>query len=108
MTLTQQIITIAMVVLGTVLTRFLPFIVFPQGKEAPAFVKYLGNVLPTAALAMLAVYCLKDVDFTGGSYGLPELIALAAVTAAHLWKRKLLLSIATGTVLYMILVQFVF
>lgn len=108
MTLTQQIITIAMVVLGTVLTRFLPFIVFPQGKEAPAFVKYLGKVLPTAALAMLAVYCLKDVDFTGGSYGLPELIALAAVTAVHLWKRNLLLSIATGTVLYMILVQFVF
>ena len=42
------------------------------------------------------------------SYGLPELIAIAVTVALHLWKRQMLLSIALGTICYMLLVQFVF
>ena len=108
MTLTQQIITIAIVVLGTMLTRFLPFLLFPAGKPTPKYVRYLGKVLPPAVFGMLVIYCLKNVSFLKGSHGIPELIAIAAVVALHLWKRQMLLSIAGGTVCYMLLVQLVF
>ncbi len=108
MTLAQQIITIAMVVLATVITRFLPFIVFPSGKPTPKYVQYLGKVLPAAVFGLLVIYCLKSVDVTAWSYGLPELISIAVVAGLHLWKRQMLLSIAGGTVCYMLLVQFVF
>ena len=108
MTLTQQIITISMVILATVITRFLPFIIFPAGKETPKFIKYLGKVLPAAVFGLLVIYCLKNVSIMGGSHGIPELIAILCVVGIHLWKRQMLLSIATGTVIYMLLVQLVF
>ena len=108
MTTTQQIITIAMAVLATTLTRFLPFIIFPAGKDAPKFIKYLGKVLPAAVFGFLVVYCLKNVDILGGSHGIPELIAVAVVVILHLWKRQMLISILSGTVVYMLLVQLVF
>ena len=108
MTLTQQIITIGVVVLGTMLTRFLPFLLFPAGKPTPKYIQYLGEVLPAAVFGMLIIYCLKNVSVFSGSHALPELISIAAVIALHLWKRQMLLSIAGGTVLYMLLVQFIF
>lgn len=104
MTFAQQMITLAMCVLGTVAMRFLPFAVF-SGRDLPAFVRYLGQVLPGALFGVLVVYCLKGVTLTGPPYGLPEAIALALVVAVHLWQRKTLLSIAAGTVCYMILIQ---
>ncbi len=108
MTTTQQIITIGMAVLATVLTRFLPFIVFPADKEMPKIIKYLGKVLPAAVFGFLVVFCLKNVEILSGSHGIPELIAVAVVVILHLWKRQMLLSILGGTVVYMLLVQLVF
>lgn len=108
MTLTQQIITIGMVILGTVLTRFLPFLVFPAGKPTPKYIRYLGTVLPSAVFGLLVVYCLKDVSSFAGSHGIPEMISIAVVAGLHLWKRQMLLSIAGGTLCYMLLVQLVF
>lgn len=108
MTLQEQIITVAMVVLGTVLTRFLPFLLFPAGKPTPKYIRYLGNVLPSAVFGLLVVYCLRNVDILTGSHGLPELIAIAVVVALHRWKGQMLLSIAGGTACYMLLVQLVF
>lgn len=108
MTLTQQIITISLCVIGTVTTRFLPFIIFSSRKPTPKYVQYLGKALPPAIFGMLVVYCLKNVDILSGSHGLPELIAILLVAGLHLWKRQMLLSIAGGTVCYMLLVQFVF
>ena len=108
MTLTQQMITIGMVVLGTMLTRFLPFLVFPAGKPTPKYIQYLGKVLPGAVFGLLVIYCLKNVSIFTGSHGLPELIAIVFVVVLHLWKRQMLLSIAGGTICYMLLVQFVF
>lgn len=108
MTLTQQIITIAVIVLGTMLTRFLPFLIFPAGKETPGYIRYLGKVLPAAVFGLLVIYCLKDVSLFQGSHGLPELLSITLVVILHKWKRQMLLSIAGGTVLYMLLVQFVF
>ena len=108
MNLTQQIITIGMVVLGTLLTRFLPFILFPAGKPTPKYVKYLGKWLPPAVFGLLVVYCLKDVNLLSGSRGIPETMAIALVVLLHVRKRNMLLSIAGGTIFYMLLVQFVF
>ena len=104
----EQIITIAMCTLGTMATRFLPFLIFRSDKPTPKYVQYLGKMLPGAIFAMLVVYCLRNVDIAAAPHGLPELIALAVVTALHLWKRNVLLSIGAGTVVYMLLVQLVF
>ncbi len=108
MTLRQEIITIAMVVLGTMITRFLPFLLFPAGKPTPKYIQYLGQVLPGAVFALLVVYSLKSVNLLTGSHGIPELISLCLVVGLHLWKRQMLLSIAGGTICYMLLVQLVF
>lgn len=108
MTTTQLLLTVAVIALGTMLTRFLPFLLFPAGKETPRYVQYLGKVLAPAVFGLLVVYCLKDVSLLSGSHGLPELIAIVLVVGLHLWKRQLLLSIAAGTVAYMLLVQLVF
>lgn len=104
----QALITIALCAVATMLTRFLPFLLFPAGKPTPKFVRYLGHALPPAVFSMLVVYCLKNVQITTGSHGLPELIAISVVAALHLWKKQTLLSIAGGTLVYMLLVQFVF
>ena len=108
MTLEQQVITIGLCVLGTMATRFRPFLVFSSRKTTPEYVRYLGKALPSAVFAMLVVYCLKDVQFTRGSHGLPELISIGAVVGLHCWRRQMMLSIAGGTVCYMLLVQAVF
>ncbi|TQI67641.1 branched-chain amino acid transporter permease [Clostridium sp. KNHs216] len=108
MSIGQQIITVAVVVLGTMATRFLPFILFPANKPTPKYVQYLGKVLPAAVLGMLVIYCLKDVNILAGSRGIPELIAIAAVVVLHFWKKQMLLSIAGGTIVYMLLIQLVF
>lgn len=108
MTLAQRLITIGMVIFGTVTTRFLPFLVFPANRPTPKYVQYLGKMLPSAALGLLVIYCFKDVSFLSGTHGIPELISVAVVVALHLWKRQMLLSIAGGTVVYMLLVQLVF
>lgn len=108
MTLTEQIITIAVVAAGTMLTRFAAFALFPAGKPTPRVIQYLGKALPPAVFGMLVIYCLKHVDLLSGSRGLPEAIAIGAVVALHLWKKQILLSIAGGTILYMLLVQTVF
>lgn len=105
MTLTQQIITIGIVVFGTMLTRFLPFLVFGRGKETPKYIQYLGKILPSAVFGLLVVYCLKDVNILAASHGIPEAIAILVVVLLHLWKKQMLLSIAGGTVCYMLLVQ---
>ena len=108
MSVSEQIITIAVVALGTMLTRFLPFLLFPAGKPTPRYVQYLGKALPGAVFGLLVIYCLKNVSLLSGSHGLPELIAILVVAGLHLWKRQMLLSIAGGTICYMLLVQLVF
>lgn len=90
------------------MTRFLPFLLFPADKPTPKYVQYLGKVLPAAVFGLLVIYCLKDVNIFTGSHGIPELIAIGVVVLLHLWKKQMLLSIAGGTICYMLLVQLVF
>lgn len=108
MTIWQQILTVGMVILGTMLTRFLPFLLFPAGKQTPDYIRYLGKALPAAVFGLLVIYSLRSVNVMQGSHGLPELAAMAVVIGLHLWKRQMLLSIAGGTISYMLLVQLVF
>lgn len=108
MTSTEMVITVAIVVAGTLLTRFGAFLVFPQGKKAPDFVLFLGKALPTAVMGMLVVYTFKETVVLSYPYGIPELIALLVTVGLHLWKRNMLVSIGAGTVVYMILIQAVF
>jgi len=109
MNITQRLLTIAAVVLGTMATRFVPFLLLSSGKrETPQVMRYLGRVLPAAVFGLLVVYCIKDVQLMQGSHGIPEFIGIAAVALLHLYKSNMMLSIAGGTALYMILVNLVF
>ena len=90
----------------TILLRAAPFLIFK--KKTPAYVMYLGKVLPAAIIGMLVVYCLKDVKIVSTPFGAPELIAGLLVVGLQAWKRNILLSILTGTVGYMLLTQLVF
>mgnify|MGYP000659385750 FL=1 len=81
---------------------------FPAGKPTPKFIQYLGRVLPFAVIGLLVIYCLKGVSVTAFPFGLPELIAIILVAVLHYWKSNMLLSIGCGTVVYMLMVQFLF
>ena len=93
---------------GTVATRFLPFLLLGDKRKTPPFITYLGKVLPYAIMGMLVVYCLRHVSFSSMPFGIPELAACALVVAVHIRKRNTLLSIISGTVFYMVLVQTLF
>ncbi len=108
MTLAQQILTIGLCIGGTMLSRFLPFLIFTENKKTPAFVQYIGKYLPSAVFGMLVIYCLKNVSILHGSHGIPELLGILVTAALHLWKRQMLLSIAGGTIFYMLVLHFVF
>jgi branched-subunit amino acid transport protein AzlD len=105
MTLIQQIITIGLCVLGTMATRFLPFLIFSEKRTTPSFIQYIGKYLPSAVFGMLIIYCLKDVSLTSGTHGVPELIAILVTILLHKWKRQMLISIAGGTACYMLLLH---
>lgn len=105
---TYLFLTVVIISAVTAALRFLPFIVFSGGKKTPRTVLYLGKVLPFAIMAMLVVYCLKSVSLLSYPFGLPELIGIAIVVLLHIWKRNTLLSIAGGTVCYMLFIQLVF
>ena len=104
----HMLITITLIALTTIALRFLPFWIFPPSKQPPALITYLGKVLPRAAIALLVVYALKDVSIVTSPHGIPELVAILVIVVVHVFKRNTLLSIATGTILYMMLVQLVF
>ncbi len=102
----KSAILIGVMAVVTMLTRFLPFLIFR--KEPPKYISYLGRVLPPAIIGMLVIYCLKDITPGVYPFGIPELIAVACVAGVQAWKRNSLLSILSGTVIYMVLVQLIF
>ena len=104
----QMLILVAAMALGSLLLRAAPFLLFPAHRPTPRYVLFLGKYLPFAIMGLLIVYCLKAVSLIRYPFGLPEAIALLYVAAIHIWRKNTLLSIGTGTVLYMLLVQVVF
>ncbi|MBQ4605567.1 MAG: AzlD domain-containing protein [Clostridia bacterium] len=108
MTKLHAVLLVAVTSAVTILLRFLPFAIFSGNRKTPAYVTYLGKVLPYAIMGMLVVFCLKGVSLTAAPYGIPEAIACVLVVLLHVWKRNTLVSILGGTVCYMVLVQMVF
>ncbi len=104
----NSMLMIAVIAAVTILLRFLPFWIFGEHRKTPKIITYLGSVLPWSIMSMLVVYCLKDMDVTAAPFGLPRIIGCAVTALLHVWKRSTLLSIGAGTVVYMLLVQFVF
>ena len=108
----QTLIMILAIAFGTFLTRSLPFIIFPEGKKVPEYINYLGKVLPYAMIGLLVIYCLRNITFTGILEGkataVPTGIAILSIIALNHWKHNTLLSIAGGTIVYMLLVQTIF
>ena len=104
----NAVLMVAVTAAVTVALRFLPFLIFGGGRKTPAYISYLGKVLPYAIMGMLVVFCLKNVSILSAPYGVPELISCAIVVLLHLWRRNTLISIIGGTVCYMLLVQLVF
>ena len=97
-----MVIVIALV---TALLRFLPFLVFNGKRSIPKVIQYLSSVLPYAIMAMLVVYCLKEVSFVKYTNWLPEFISVLGVVVLHVWKRNTLFSIIGGTACYMLLIR---
>ncbi len=108
LTPTQTLVMILAVAIGAMVTRFTPFLLFPERKEPPKVITYLGQVLPPAMMGLLVVYCLKSVSIWDTPHGIPELIAILMIVILHKWKSNVLISIGGGTIVYMILVQIVF
>ena len=104
----HSILQILIMAAVTAALRFLPFVLFPEGKKRPEFISYLGTVLPYAIIGMLVVYCFKNISFMQYPYGLPAIIAGAVVVLLHVLKRNTLLSVFGGTACYMLLINFVF
>ena len=102
----REMLLIGVMAGATILLRALPFLIFR--KRTPGYIAYLGKVLPAAIIGMLVVYSLKDVSLTGWPFGIPELLAGAAVVGLQIWRRNSLISILGGSVLYMVLIQLVF
>ncbi len=104
----HAVLVIAVTALVTMFLRFVPFLLFGGKRETPAYISYLGRLLPYAVMAMLVVYCLRNISFLSAPFGVPELISCAVVALLHVWKRSSILSILGGTACYMLLVQLVF
>lgn len=107
MSIFEQIITIAIIIVCTVFTRAIAFILFPAGKPTPQYVTYLGKVLPAAALGMLVIYCMKDYNLLAETHAIPELLSIATVCMLHFWKKNMFLSIVGGTAIYMVIVNYI-
>lgn len=118
MSLTQQIITVAAAVVATMLTRFIPFLLFRPGRPTPRYILYLGKVLPASVFALLVVYCLKNIELPTLLQGkefsmigflkqdtIAQLIGVLSTTIVHAWRKNLMWSIAAGTLCYMILIR---
>ncbi len=104
----QTLIMVLAVALGTALTRFTPFLLFPEHKNPPKLILYLGETLPAAMMGLLVVYCLRHIQISHNPYGIPELLSVLLIVIVHKWKNNALLSIGSSTLLYMFLLQFVF
>ncbi|MGL4208040.1 MAG: branched-chain amino acid transporter permease [Candidatus Adiutrix sp.] len=108
MTPTNALFTVLIIALATLITRALPFLLFPPGKTTPKYLTYLGRSLPCATIALLIIYCIKTITPLTWPHGLPEFLAIITTAAVQYFTKTILISIAAGTLLYMALIQNIF
>lgn len=108
MTSTMQL-TLFQALLGTLVgavvifsTRLFPFALFSK-KDPPAVIRFIEKYIPSMIMAILVVYCLKDIQFSASPYGMPYYLALAATVVLHLLFKNPMISIFGGTALFMVL-----
>lgn len=100
-----SIAIILVIAIVTIFTRTAAFAVFGGNRKVPKLISYLGAVMPAAVISMLIIYCIRSTDFMALSSVLPIIIASIATAIIHFKVNNTLLSIFTGTVLYMVLIQ---
>lgn len=104
MTNTEHILMVILVMtIATFATRIMPFVFFHGHSNHPT-ISYIAKYTPPMIMSILVIYVLKDVNFSD-DIGLYTVISVAVTIAIHLWRNNPLLSIFTGTFLYMFLVQ---
>lgn len=105
MSRTEIILAVLVSALITFGLRAVPFLVFREGRRMPRRLNDLGKILPSAIMAVLVVYCMKNVAGDFGTYGIPEVTAALVVAGSYKWKHNTLLSIVLGTACNMILLH---
>ncbi|MBR5509985.1 MAG: AzlD domain-containing protein [Lachnospiraceae bacterium] len=101
-------VIVIIVALCTLFTRLLPFLVFGRKGEPSPMIQFLGKALPPSVIAILVIYCIKNINFLLPSSIIPQAISITLVVVLHIWKRNNLLSISLGTICYMFLIQYIF
>ena len=104
----ELLITALIIAAATLIIRFLPFVIIRKSIAERKYIKFLGDMMPYSMIALLVIYCLKDVNLIKYPYGISELISIAIIIVFHIFKRNVLISIGAGTIIYMFLVQAVF
>ena len=99
------LLAIVMSALITFGLRALPFVLFRSGRSMPEWMQRLGQILPSAIMAVLIVYCLKGAKSNPIGIGIPGIIAVAVVVASYKRKHNTFISIIVGTAAYMIMLR---
>ncbi|MDC3262413.1 AzlD domain-containing protein [Candidatus Pseudothioglobus singularis] len=89
--------------ISTYLTRLTPFLMFTPGKEN-AKLNFVAKNTPPMVMMILVIYMLKEVDYLSTEI-FYTLFALAVTVGLQILKRNALLSIVSGTIIYMFFVQ---
>ena len=103
----QQVFTILIAACVTVCIRALPFLIFRRKQQIPAFVRSVGEQLPRATMMMLIVYCLKDVSFTQVHLWLPAAAGILVTVLLQVYRKKMMLSVFGGTMVYMLMLRWI-
>lgn len=101
--ITYLLEVIAVMAIATFLTRLIPFVALHAFGESPLMI-YLARVTPPVIMTILLLFTLHGLKSSGGTlfFALP---AISVTLLVHLWKENALLSIFSGTCLYMVLIQ---
>jgi branched-subunit amino acid transport protein AzlD len=104
--LTLGAVIIATLASGLVIyaTRLFPFVLFSK-KEPPAIIRFIEKFIPSMVIAILAVYCLKDIHFTSSPWGINYIVSVILVIVLHLTFKNSMISIFGSTICFMLMTQ---
>ena len=98
-------IAIAIMAVVNFFTRVFPFLFFRKN-ELPLYVVFIERFFPAVIMTILIVYSIKDIDFSLAPYGLKEIGGVLFTAILHIVFKNYLVSIFSGTIFYMVLVQY--
>lgn len=100
---TQRLLMVLIMMVATMLTRFLPLLMFK--KELPEKLQRIVNNLPYALMGLLVVYTLKDSFSVDNGYGYLEIIGLLVISIVYRLSNHVLLSIGCGLSVYLLIIN---